>query len=249
MEITEQIEKFHEFFDLVYKEQLHQAISKKEKFLVIDFIELNKYNTYLSKELLENPKDILRISEIAIEQFDFPGCNEFRIRFKNLPKTQEILIRDIRSKHYNKFIQLVGIVKEKLPIGVQIVSARFECPSCGNIITELQNNRKLVEPSKCGCKRKGKFKLLNTKVVDRQEIILTESLKDKHSPSISSVLVGDLINPSHEKKILLESEVVITGIINFELLHARDGGRLNNCNFNIDVNHIELVNPIGGNEY
>ena len=88
MEITEQIEKFHEFFEVVYGEQLHAAISKGEKALVVNFSDLSKFNLDLAQELIESPEDVLHACKISIEQFEFPGSKEFKVRFKNLPKSQ-----------------------------------------------------------------------------------------------------------------------------------------------------------------
>ena len=110
MEITEQIEKFHEFFEVVYGEQLRAAVSKGEKFLIVNFSDLSRFNIELAEELLETPEDVLRACEIAIEQFDFPDVKNFKLRFKNLPKSQEIMIRDIRAVHLSKLIQISGIL-------------------------------------------------------------------------------------------------------------------------------------------
>jgi replicative DNA helicase Mcm len=178
MEITEQIEKFHEFFEIVYSEQLHTAISKGEKQLVVNFSDLSKYNLELAQDVLENPEDVVRASEIAIEQFDFPGSKEFKIRFKNLPKTQEIMIRDIRAIHLSRLIQISGIIRQKTPVRPQVTSARFECPACGNTLTVLQLDTKFREPTKCGCGRKGRFRLLSKEMIDAQKIVIEEAPED-----------------------------------------------------------------------
>jgi replicative DNA helicase Mcm len=245
MEITEQIEKFHEFFDLVYKEPLHQAISRGDKFLTINFSDLGKYNLELAQDILENPEDVLRACEIAIEQFDFPGSKEFKIRFKNLPKTQEILIRDIRSVHLSKLIQVTGIIRQKSPVRPQVTSARFECPSCGNTITVLQLDTKFHEPSKCGCGRKGRFRLMSKEMIDAQKIVLEEAPEDidgsEQPKRLDIFLKGDLVSPFSEKKTSPGSKNVITGILKEVPILAKDGGKLTRFDLMIEANHTESV--------
>jgi replicative DNA helicase Mcm len=243
MEITEQIEKFHEFFDIVYSEQLHGAVSRGEKFLVINFSDLSKFNLELAQDLLENPEDVLRACEISIEQFDFPNAKEFKVRFRNLPKSQEVLIRDIRSIHLSKLIQVMGIVRQKTPVRPQVSSARFECPACGNTMTVLQLDVKFREPTKCGCGRKGRFRLLSKEMIDAQKIVLEESAEDidgsEQPKRIDIFLKGDLVSPLSEKRTNPGSKEVLVGVLKEIPIPAKDGGTLTRFDLMIEGNHIE----------
>lgn len=46
------------------------------------------------------------------------------------------------------------------------ITCKYECPSCGNILKtdspfwNKDLRKKIAEPTKCGCGRKGSFKLL-----------------------------------------------------------------------------------------
>ncbi len=245
MEITEQIEKFHEFFDVVYTEQLHSAVAKGEKYLVVSFADLSRFNLDLAQDLLENPEDTLRASEIAIEQFDFPGVKEFRIRFKSLPKSQEVMIRDIRSIHLSKFIQITGIVRQKTPVRPQVTSARFECPACGNVMTVLQLDSKFREPTKCGCGRKGKFRLLSKEMIDAQKIVLEEAAEDidgsEQPKRIDVFLKGDLVSPMSEKRTNPGSKNILVGVLKEIPIPAKEGGTLTRFDLMIEANYTESV--------
>ncbi|MGV8171279.1 MAG: minichromosome maintenance protein MCM [Candidatus Woesearchaeota archaeon] len=245
MEITEQIEKFHEFFDVVYKEQLHTAISKGEKSITVNFSDLSKYNIELAQELIENPEDVLRACELAIEQFDFPNAKEFRARFRNLPKSQEVAIRDIRASHLTQFIQITGIVRQKTDVRPQVTSAKFECPACGNTLNVLQLDSKFREPTKCGCGRKGKFRLLSKEMIDAQKIVLEESPEDiegSEQPKRMDVfLKADLVSPMSEKKTNPGSKNVVSGVLKEVPILARDGGKLTRFDLMIEANHTESV--------
>ncbi|MGV8086644.1 MAG: minichromosome maintenance protein MCM [Candidatus Woesearchaeota archaeon] len=245
MEITEQIEKFHEFFEVVYGEQLHAAVSKGEKFLIVNFSDLSRFNIELAEELLETPEDVLRACEIAIEQFDFPDVKNFKLRFKNLPKSQEIMIRDIRAIHLSKLIQLSGIIRQKSPVRPQVTSARFECPACGNTMTVLQLDTKFHEPTRCGCGRKGRFRLMNKEMIDAQKIVLEEAPEDiegsEQPKRLDIFLKGDLVSPLSEKKTNPGSKNIITGILKEVPILAKDGGKLTRFDLMIEANHTESV--------
>ena len=245
MEITEQIEKFHEFFEVVYGEQLRAAVSKGERFLIINFSDLSRFNIELAEELLETPEDVLRACEIAIEQFDFPDIKNFKLRFKNLPKSQEIMIRDIRAIHLSKLIQISGIIRQKSPVRPQVTSARFECPACGNTMTVLQLDTKFHEPTRCGCGRKGRFRLMNKEMIDAQKIVLEEAPEDiegsEQPKRLDIFLKGDLVSPLSEKKTNPGSKNIITGILKEVPILAKDGGKLTRFDLMIEANHTESV--------
>jgi replicative DNA helicase Mcm len=245
MEITEQIEKFHEFFEVVYSEPLHAAISKGEKFLVVNFSDLSKYNLDLAQELIENPEDVLRACEISIEQFDFPNSKEFKIRFRNLPKSQEIAIRNIRSTHLGKFIQIIGVVRQKTDVRPQVTSARFECPSCGNTMNVLQLDSKFREPTTCGCGRKGRFRLIGKEMIDAQKIVIEESADDiegSEQPKRMDVfLKSDLVSPMSEKRTNPGSKNIVTGVLKEVPILAKDGGKLTRFDLMIEASYIESV--------
>jgi replicative DNA helicase Mcm len=107
---SEQIEKFQDFISTNYEQKLHQIISQGKKSLIIDFQDLAKFDPELSEQLLENPEDIIKAIEISLEQFDIPSNLNIRIRIINLPTSQKILIKDIRSMHINNLMYLEGIV-------------------------------------------------------------------------------------------------------------------------------------------
>ena len=114
------------------------------------------------------------------------------------------MIRNIRSKHINKFVHVEGIVRQKSDVRPQVTAAKFECPVCGNVINVLQLNGSFKEPSKCGCGRKGKFTLLSKELVDAQGIVLEEvpeNLEGGEQPKRMSIFLKyDLVSPMSEKK-------------------------------------------------
>src|SRR3989344_2805900 len=170
METQEQIDKLKEFIQGYYEEKAHNLANKGISTLVIDFSDLLKFEPEIADSLIEDPEEIVKATEIAAEES--LGLGEFKVRFHNLPKSQFIMIKDIRSLHLGKFMYIEGIVRQASDVRPQVTSARFECPSCGNTISILQLDTKFKEPSRCTCGKRGNFRLLSKDLVDAQRLVI-----------------------------------------------------------------------------
>ncbi len=246
MEVGEQIKTFEEFIKGYYYADLMEVARKGETSLVMDFIELTQYNLELSDDLLENPEEVIKASEIAIKNIDLPTEKKtIKSRFKALPEEQKILIRNIRSNHINKLISVEGTVRQKSDVRPQVTSAKFECPSCGNVINVLQLDQKFKEPNKCGCGRKGKFKMLDKELIDAQGLFLEESSKDleggEQPKRMKVLLKGDLVSPMSEKKTNPGSNIRMTGIVKEIPIILRTGGQSTKFDLMIEANHVEAL--------
>jgi len=246
MEAAEQIKRFQEFIENNYRAQLAESTRKEHRFLVVDFVELAKFNPDLANDLLDNPEEVFKAAELSIEQFDLEGeVKGLKVRFMNLPKSQNVLIRDVRSKHIGKLVAIEGIVKQKSDVRPQVTAARFECPSCGNVLNILQLDGSFREPSRCGCGRKGKFRLLSKELVDAQRIVLEEvpeSLVGGEQPKRMSIfLKDDLVSPISEKKTGPGSKISINGVIKEVPIILRTGSKSTTFDLLVDANYVSSV--------
>jgi len=243
LNVIEQIKRFQEFIDSNYYNSLLENARKGNRFLLIDFAELSKYDPDLATELLDEPEETIKAIEKAIEQFDVDGLTSFKIRFYNLPQSQRIVIRDIRSQHINKLLFVNGIIRQKSDVRPQVTSARFECPVCGNIMNILQLDSNFKEPSRCGCGRKGKFVELDKKLVDAQGIVLeeaSENLEGGEQPKrINILLTGDLVSPLSEKRTSPGSKVEVVGIVKEVPIISKSGAKSTRFDLMIDANHVK----------
>lgn len=246
MDINEQISAFGEFIDKTQKAELLEKVRKGEKFINIDFFELSKFNPELADILLDHPEDTLKTAAAAIEQFDLPDdVKGFAVRIKNLPESQKIMIRNIRSNHLGKFFCIEGVVRQKSDVRPMVTAARFECPSCGNIIAVLQLENKFKEPTRCGCGRKGKFRLLSKELIDAQRLVLEESPEDleggEQPKRMNVFLKGDLVSPISEKKTNPGQKIRITGLLKEVPIVLKTGGQSTRFDLLIEANYIETV--------
>jgi len=57
---------------------------------------------------------------------------------------------------------------------LKVKSAKFECPSCGSILSVLQLDEKFREPTRCSCGRRGGFKVISKELIEAQDIKIME---------------------------------------------------------------------------
>lgn len=243
MEVEEQIRNLRDFLERNYYPQLLEGVRKGQSFLVVDFAELIKFNTELSEEFLEAPVELLKAAEMAVKDFDLPTkVIKFNIRFTNFPDSQKVNVSDIRSKHLNKFIKLEGVVRQKTDVRPHVTTSKFECPSCGNILTILQLDKKYKEPSRCGCGRKGKFKEISKELVDGQGLVLEEApdeLDGTQPRRINVFLKDDLVSPISERRSSPGSRVRVYGWATEVPVTLKSGGQATKYDLIIEANLVE----------
>ena len=242
---SKQIEKFKDFVESSYKKRLYDLIRKGESYLLIDFSELLQFDHELADELLEEPEETIKAAEVAITFLDLPSDVLKRIRFRNLPESQKVFIKDIRSLHINNFVIVEGIVRQSSDVRPQVTLAKFECPSCGNSISIPQLDTKFKEPSRCSCGRRGKFRLLSKDLVDVQRLVIEEvpeSLEGGEQPKRMAVFIKeDLVEPKMEKKTTPGTKIRVYGIVKEVPLISKTGGQSTRYDLMIDCNYIEPI--------
>jgi len=240
---AEQIEKFQEFIERHYQKVLHEALAQGRQSILLDFFLLAEYDPTLADLLLEEPEETIKAAEFALEQFEVK--KGFRVRFRNLPKSQEVYIRNLRSKHLGKFIGMEGIIRQSSEVRPQAVSAKFECPSCGNNITMPQFDQQFREPSRCTCGRKGKFRLLSKELVDVQRLVIEESPETMEGGAqgkkMQVFLREDLVEPRMEKRTVPGTRVMVNGFIYEVPILTKTGGTSTRFDLAMEANYLETI--------
>jgi replicative DNA helicase Mcm len=227
------------FFDF-HKKELGSSLRKEKNVIYLNFMELSEFSNKLSEEILANPEEALQLIELAIEES--PLVENVRIRLYNLPKDRELKIRNIRSKHLNEMVVVEGIIRQASDVRPQVVNAKFECPSCGTIISVLQIEKKFREPTRCSCGRRGGFKLISKEMVDTQRLVIEESpesLSGGEQPKRIHVFVKeDLVEPRMEEKTTPGSRVKAIGILKEVPVPLSSGGLSTRFELAIEANNI-----------
>ena len=203
------------FFE-AYKKEIGESRRKGRRVIFVNFNDISAHSPVLAEALISSPEEILNILETAIEDLGI-GLKNTKIRFNNLPETQKVRIRTIRAQHLNQFIFFEGLVRQASDVRPQVVNAKFECPSCGTVISVLQIEKKFREPTRCSCGRKGQFRLMSKTMVDAQRLVIEESpdtLTGGEQPRRMSIFLNeDLVEPIMEEKTTPGSKVRVLGIL------------------------------------
>jgi replicative DNA helicase Mcm len=242
MDASEQILKFQEYIEDNLRPELLRIVRSSGKSIVLDFSDLSKFSLELVDDLLESPEEVVRAAELAVEQLE--GV-KLRVRLTNLPSSQYLMIKNIRSEHLGKLLVVEGIVRQKSDVRPQVTTAKFECPSCGQVLSILQLDSQFKEPKQCGCGRKGKFRLIDKALVDAQGIVLEEAPEDleggEQPKRMNIFLKEDLVSPISEKKTNPGSRVRVIGTVKEIPIVLRSGSQSTRFDLLIEANQVESV--------
>jgi len=227
------------FFE-AHKKEIGKSVKEGKNIIYIGFEEITSFSPIISEMLITHPEEILQVLEVALEETGL--VTNPRVRLLSLPEQYSEKIRNLRAKHLNKMMQIEGIVRQASEVRPQVINAKFECPSCGTIISVLQIESRFREPTRCSCGRKGGFKLVTKDMVDAQRIVIEESPESlvggEQPRRISIFLKEDLVEPKMEDKTTPGSRVRVIGILKEIPRLSQTGGILTRYDIALEANNI-----------
>lgn len=214
------ISKWEEFIRSRYWDDLLKLAESypSTRSLIVDFADLDRYDTEFADDLLENPDVMLDAAHTALQEIVLPvdvDLSGAHVRVVNLP--QHLKTRDLRSDHIGKLIAIEGQVRTATEVRPKIVRAAYECQRCGHVFYVEQSGTRFIEPYECpneACDRRGPFRLLpkRSQFVDAQKVRVQESpedLRGGEQPQTLDVELGDdLVG-----RIFPGDRVIINGIL------------------------------------
>ena len=225
------IERFRLFFD---GKPLKSPV-------MVDVMELAKYDSELAEELLDKPEETISSAQIAIEKEEAAPDNP-EVHILNTPESSKREINNIRTKDIEKLLCVEGVVVSRSKVLTKLKSMKFECPSCGNITNILQSDNHIKEPTRCGCGRKGKFHHISSIKSDwvyfKMEE-LPENLRGGQQPQSLFTYAEGVLTES-EKHIIMGGRVKVIGILKQSSIYDR-GKRRTVCDFTLEVKGIEFL--------
>jgi replicative DNA helicase Mcm len=172
--MKDRIEKF-----LDGKEEAINKLAEKypdEKSLVLDWQDLEKFDSEIAELLLTNPygitydstgkktpRGIIDIFEHALHERNIPvletgasGTPEFHVRFNNLPKEKpySLMVRFIDSETIAHFVSTEGVVNRISEVLPKLYVAKFKCKGCGQSMEMPQDREdrlrgQILTPTRC----------------------------------------------------------------------------------------------------
>jgi replicative DNA helicase Mcm len=236
------------FIEQYYYNDLMNGVKKGKKSLQINFGDIAKFDLDVADELITRPQEILEYFEAAVKEFELPKKPDdvIKVRISNLPKSQNIRIRSIRSEHLGKLICVDGIIRQASDVRPKITRAYFNCPSCSQTIIVEQTTPKFQEPRKCpNCGKTGRFILKDKKLVDMQRLLIEESPESlsggEQAKRIAIFVSEDLLDPKLEKKRYPGNRILINGIIREIPVSLPTGGQSTKFDLIIDANFLDTI--------
>ncbi len=229
-----------EFFEINRKE-IGKVAKAGAKVVAINFEDFSAHSPELAENLIDRPEETIQLLELALEELEW-APNDARVRFTSMSHQQELYIRNIRSKHLGKMISIEGIVRQASEVRPLVTNAKFECPSCGTIISVLQIDKKFKEPSRCSCGRRGGFKEIGKDMVDAQVLTIEEASDNLHGGEqpkrMTIFLKEDLVDPNMEMRTTPGSRVRVIGILKEIAISTGSGAVLTRFDLAIESNNI-----------
>lgn len=235
----ELLQEAKNFFE-AHKKSIGESIREKERVVPVSFNNIALFNPELAEKVIKSPEETISLLENALAEMEIQ--KNPRLRLLDLPNTAFLKIRTMRAKHLDELVWIEGIIRTASEVRPQVVNAKFECPSCGAILSVLQIEKKFREPSRCSCGRKGLFKLLSKEMVDTQRLVIEESpdtLDGGEQPQrIDVFLKEDLVDPRMEERTTPGSRVRIFGILKEIPIPLQSGAIATRFDLAIEANNI-----------
>ncbi|MBI5347393.1 MAG: ATP-binding protein [Candidatus Aenigmarchaeota archaeon] len=233
------VQKLEDFLRKFYYIELQKAVADEIGTIVVDFSLLDKFDHFVSDQLLEMPDHVLEAFQEAVKN-SIPE-SKINVRVRNLPESRYIRIRDLRAEHLNRFMCFDALIKSASEVKPQIYEAIFECPECGTHISVPQTGNLLQKATVCECGRRGDFKLIEKKMFDMRWLTGVEpfELTEGEQPGeIPIFLKEDLTIPKKQKKTDPGNRLKITGMMK-EMPKWIKGKLSTKLDTYIDANYFE----------
>ncbi len=237
-----------EFVGEKLKQKLKEIISTNKSSVLVNFDEIDDFSPELGDYFLIKPEEALDSMKSAITDLSqlYRDLN-LDIRIRNLPENAVVLIRNIRSRHIERFIQVTGLIKLAASVKPVAETIDFECNSCGHVIKVLQKERTINSPTICtNCGKKGLFKIMSKKLIDTQRIVLEEAPEDLEGGAqpehVDIMLKNDLVDPKFERNIIPGNKVTVSGIVNEAPIFYPSGKKSRTSDIFIEASYLEAVN-------
>ena len=246
MDYSDVLKKFEIFLTDVCYNQLLKAVQESTA-LVIDYEALERFDPELFDYFLEHPEECMQAIDEAMSNIDIGEEVEKKIplRIRNLPDTEMVMIKNLRSTHLSRFIGVEGLIKQASEVRPEITFARWECQSCGEKIDMLQEEQTLEKPYMCECGNKRGFQLISRKMIDVQRIVVEESPESldggQQARKLGIYLKNDLVDPTFQKKVIPGNKVLVTGVLDDMPIRVDRGKETKRRDIFIECNFLEPI--------
>lgn len=222
------IAKFAAFFESLYRKEIERLVQEypQKRSLEIDFKHLEEYDFELADELLDNPDYLLEAAEMAVQGIEVPALDIEKfaphIRFFNLPKDRQPLIKDIGSQYVGKLISVEGVIRQITDALPKLTIATWQCRRCGNTYKTPQEGQELQMPAFCECRHRD-FLLVQeqSSFIDYQKVQIQEPL-EKLKGNQQASYIDIYLSDDQVHKVTAGDKVKFCGMLRLKPPKAKD---------------------------
>ena len=210
---------------------------------VINLKELKEQEPFIYEKLLINQEEIQQLFDVGFEE---AGFNDPYTKFSNLDAVETLNIENYRTKHLGTALCSEAKITTMSKVSSIVTNAKFECPSCGTIMSVIQIDKKFKEPSRCSCGRRGGFKEIGKDMIDAS-ILIAEDIEPKSqlpiSKNITCFAKGDLLKPNEIEKLIPGNHLRIFGVLKEIAISGHNGAMLTCFDWALEIISIEEFDP------
>ncbi|MCX6772197.1 MAG: minichromosome maintenance protein MCM [Candidatus Micrarchaeota archaeon] len=165
VDIAPYVDKFEEFYSVALTAKINQLLIHypAQKSLVVDYQELERFDSALADLLIKQPDTLMAAAEqalVASQGVSFKTAHpepdisfEPHVRFFNLPDNG-LLVQDIGSKLIREMISVKGVITKRVEMRHKVKIAVYKCQMCDSTV-KVPMTRSSVTPQVCdSCKRR-----------------------------------------------------------------------------------------------
>ncbi|MBM3308651.1 MAG: hypothetical protein FJY77_00190 [Candidatus Altiarchaeales archaeon] len=225
-------EKIEKFLDSKEREiQELASVYPNKKSLVLDYQQLEEFDSELAKKLMQTPDEIIPLFNALLSEKDMLLSTEgvekmggveaaerpmLHVRFKNIPKEKgyTVTIRDINSDYIGHLISTEGVINKISDVLPKVYKAVFYCNRCNERASIIQERRMLTKPSKCTHCGRDDFRFIEDQSswVDIQYLEIQEPLEQlKGTENARKIEV--IVEDDFTDVVTAGDKVVVNGIL------------------------------------
>jgi len=190
------------------KEALSESIREKSNIVELDFMKIAEFSNKISYEIITNPQETLSIIELALEELGL--IKDARIHLTNLPENYKNLSRQYKITHLGSIIEIEGIIVKRGKITPKVILLKYECPTCGTLMSALQIEKKITEPLRCSCGRRNGFRMMGKDIIETLSVFIQDK---KGSEGIEIIFQGDFLGEKYKNFLEEGNTVSIISIV------------------------------------
>lgn len=245
----ELIKSFSNYYSHFLTDEIKRVINEDLYSIDISISDILEFDFQLVDIILENPIEVIYLMEESMKQFIEDTNQQIKVRFIDIPESQNIKIGSHREKHINKLVSFEGLIRRKSDVKPRLTSIEYLCtnPSCNFsqdkiIVPQFEDKQKILKTCpKC----KSGVEEINKNLDDSMILILEQDFIDRNSDfdskKIHVKIDSDLTNEKKYNKLKISNKIKVIGVLKLLPKTTKNGVNSINYDYILEANNIIFI--------